>query len=122
MLILTPQQQIALGAQTQAHFAEALEQRVTRQWTEECSRLGAEQTRRVVQQAMSDAGQLGYDTELDVGRHVHLTFAFRTLHYHQQEWAAEFMAEAELPARIRMNRLFDAACHRLAGLEAGAAG
>ena len=77
-----------------------------------------EVARRAVEEAVDDARALGFRTELDVSRFVHLVFAFRARRFYEQAWAAEIMqAPAELPPRIRMNRLFDAGCAELEARE-----
>lgn len=115
---ISPAQQAALDERGLRQFVADLRERAAAQWPVEFAPPRTEVAHRAVEEAVDDARGLGFRTELDVSRFVHLVFAFRTRRFHEQDWAAEIMqAPAELPARIRMNRLFDAGCAELEARE-----
>ena len=108
MLRLTSSQYHAFAQSALTRFVDGLSERLPGQWPEESKRLGAERLRSAAEAAVKQAMELGFRTELDVARFVHLAFAFRSMRFHEQPWAAAIMLEEGLQPRVRMNRLFEA--------------
>lgn len=121
MLTISPTQRQLMGEQAQTRFAAELVGRVAELWPSDWHMMGAEAGQKAVLQGITLADEGGFRSELDVARFVHLSFALRSLQFGQQPWAAEIMADPDLPPRIRMNRLFNAGMTRLVELEAAQA-
>lgn len=108
MLKLTSSQYRAFAQGALTRYIDRLSERLPDQWPEESERLGAERVRSAAETAVKQAMELGFVTEADVGRFVHLAFAFRSMRFHEQPWAEAVMRNEGLQPRVRMNRLFEA--------------
>jgi hypothetical protein len=81
-------------------------------WPDTFSALGEQRSVVAVKASIEAALRLGFETEYDAGRFVLLAFAFKSLGFANEAWATAHIS-AELPARERMNKLFEAALVRL---------
>jgi hypothetical protein len=117
MLRLTSSQYHAFAQGALTRFIERLSERLPEQWPEDSKRLGLERVRSAAETAVKQAMQLGFVTEADVARFVHLAFAFRSMTFHELPWAEAIMRDAGLQPRVRMNRLFEAGIAALRAAE-----
>lgn len=76
--------------------------------------MGEQRLAGFVQRKVDDAIKLGLCAELDVARFVTLAFALRRGHFDREPWAQAVLSEPDVPARIRVNRLWTLARERLA--------
>ena len=81
---ISPAQQSALDERGLRQFVADLSERAARQWPVEFAPPRTDIARRAVEEAVDDARALGFSTELDVSRFVHLVFAFRARRFHEQ--------------------------------------
>ena len=117
MLKLTSSQYHAFSRGALTRFIDRLSERLPEQWPGESKRLGPERVRSAAETAVKQAMELGFRTELDVARFVHLAFAFRSMRFHEQPWAEAIMRDPGLQPRVRMNRLFEAGIAALRAAE-----
>lgn len=117
MLTIRPEHIQVFCERSRARFVDLMVAEVRQHWPDLGEDFGTERTRVVVDAYVTAALNFGFDTEYDAGRFVHLAFAFRTLSFTTQSWAEDIMNHEDLPARIRMNRLYDAALSQMKALE-----
>lgn len=114
MLVIRPVQMQELGRPGLRRFVDETTAHVREVWRAECAKLGEAGPRQVVEAAVERARVHGLQTRLDVGRFVHLVFAFENSQFDTAAWAEEILADRSVNGRIRMNRLWAAAQDRIA--------
>lgn len=113
MLRINSSQMASFGERAWRQFVDGMLAHAQVHWPGTCESLGEERARGAVEATARAARDFGFETEYDVGRFIHLAFAFETMHFTSQEWALPVMSDPDLPPRVRMNQLFTAAVAHL---------